>query len=326
VKKFDFKRRELPWLDRQSIGIDDYVARLKTDEDKELLRYQLLHWSHFGYVILPGAIEHELIDALLADLDEILARYTEFSTMVDSTVPKYKYLKLKEVDKQVIDDVRAGDCSVRLRLMDFIHHSVAAKLVSVHPNITRFMEHVSGQRMVAFQSLSFFVGSEQAIHQDYAFVPTPPRAQLMASWVALEDIQADAGPLEYIPGSHRLRKFDWEPGLYLAPGVARNETDFSEHIERERLKAGLPRLTFCPSKGDVFIWHGALAHGGSAVTNPKRTRKSHVTHYGLASKHRTHVHSEGKRVDRIEYPGGFVLRTPQYPDEEDVLRNGGAPI
>jgi len=32
-------------------------------------------------------------------------------------------------------------------------------------------------------------------------------------------------------------------------------------------------------KGDVFLWHGMLVHGGSPVKNPALTRKSMVIHY-----------------------------------------------
>jgi len=44
-------------------------------------------------------------------------------------------------------------------------------------------------------------------------------------------------------------------------------------------EAGIARQEFFPRRGDVLIWHGNLPHEGTAVRDPRRTRKSYVTHY-----------------------------------------------
>lgn len=319
----DFDRKDLPWLDLPLRPIDDYVESLDLDEESQAdLRYGLLNWTLFGYAVVPNAVSPELCDAVLADIDELLANHHKFHTMVDSEMEPYRHCPIQDVDDEVIRGYLEGRCSIHMRIQDFIHNSIAAKKISLHPNITSFLEHVFQDRMVAFQSLNFIEGSEQPIHQDYAYVPAEPRARLAASWVALEDVHPDSGPLAYYPGSHHLRKFDWGDGLYKLPGVARNEIEFQEHIRQEAQRAGLPKLTFCPRKGDAFLWHTALAHGGSPVNDRSLTRRSHVTHYGPASTHLAHVHSAGKPGERVEYPGGFAMRHPLYPDEDDAFRNG----
>ncbi|MEC9210479.1 MAG: phytanoyl-CoA dioxygenase, partial [Actinomycetota bacterium] len=36
---------------------------------------------------------------------------------------------------------------------------------------------------------------------------------------------------------------------------------------------------YLPHKGELFIWHPLLVHGGSEIIDPARTRKSYVCHY-----------------------------------------------
>jgi hypothetical protein len=95
TKHVEFAPQELPWLDRHAPTIDAYVEALATDEDREELRYRLLNWTHFGYVTIPGAIEHSLIDALLADVDEALSRHSDFHTTVG--LPDHTYEKMKDL-------------------------------------------------------------------------------------------------------------------------------------------------------------------------------------------------------------------------------------
>lgn len=312
----DFDERDLGWIDRLSRQIDDYVSGLEPPPmDAERLRSQLHSWSQFGFVIVPSAVEPELVDAMLADLRRLLDDHRRFNTVVEAE--GYRCDPIRKLPSELIAKALTGE--VHLRVMDLIHHSVAAKRISLHPNITEVLEHVLRDRVIAFQSLNFVRGSEQTIHQDYAYVPAVPRARLVASWVALEDVHPDSGPLRYIPGSHRIPKFDWGNGLYMVEGSARDAFEFEKHILEQAERAGLQIQTFCPRKGDAFLWHAALAHGGSPVVDPARTRKSYVTHYGASSSHVSHVHGAGRRTARVEYPGGFAFRHPLFPDEDDVF-------
>ena len=55
---------------------------------------------------------------------------------------------------------------------------------------------------MAFQTLYFRYGSQQAIHQDPAYVVIDEPMKLCASWLALEDVKPGSGELIYYPGSH----------------------------------------------------------------------------------------------------------------------------
>ena len=55
------------------------------------------------------------------------------------------------------------------------------------------------------------------------------------------------------------------------------------YLDRAIKERGLKREIFLGRKGDVFILSCQIAHGGSPIADPKRTRKSLVTHYWRAN-------------------------------------------
>jgi phytanoyl-CoA hydroxylase len=71
-----------------------------------------------------------------------------------------------------------------------------ARSILFAPEILRFVNLVLERPALAFQSLYFRWGSRQDIHQDTAFVKVSSPMEMVASWVALEDIQTDSGELE----------------------------------------------------------------------------------------------------------------------------------
>jgi hypothetical protein len=100
---------------------------------------------------------------------------------------------------------------------------------------------------------------------------------LIAIWVALEDAHEDAGQLEYYPGSHKIEQMIFGNGTrHFEPAEM---TAWHAYMESEVAKAGLEKSTFSARKGDVFVWHSNLLHGGGPIADPVRTRKSLVFHY-----------------------------------------------
>jgi ectoine hydroxylase-related dioxygenase (phytanoyl-CoA dioxygenase family) len=100
-------------------------------------------------------------------------------------------------------------------------------------------------------------------------------------WIALEDIEPDAGPLTYVRGSHKL------PVLTMrGAGVNKPQPDHDDY-ERiyvpalaSRLDAsGLPRADAVIRKGEALVWAANLAHGGAPIANPDSTRRSLVVHF-----------------------------------------------
>lgn len=254
------------WTDR-SDALDELERRVRSgrisSEDQPLYR----HFIERGFVILQRAVPDDVISRLLADLEHAW-RTGEGRFMLD-ILGEYKALHPSLRD-------------TKYKLLDLYVVSEAARCASFSPVIVKFLEGIFDEPCLAFQSLSFERGTEQAMHQDTAYVVVEEPMKLAASWVALEDIQPGTGELEYYEGSHKLGDFSfgasrkhWEPGID-GPEV---HMRFLQHLQEESTRRGLKRSRFLPKRGDVLIWAADLAHGGSAITDPTPTRRSLVTHY-----------------------------------------------
>lgn len=307
----EFDPATLPWLDRPEADIEDYVRGLGgAAKDPELLIEQLKSWRNNGYVLLPQAIEPELIDALLADVQELFDDCSKYSILVHSESKGIRPAR----------EFNPGDFTEHhLRVLDFHNSSIAGKRISLHPKLVTILEHIFREPIVAMQSQTFIYGSEQTTRQDFASIVPQIPSHLAATWVALEDVKPEAGPLGYFPGSHRVPKFDFGNGIFLTPESTKNELHFRDHLEAECKKAGIEQRIFLPKKGDVLVWHGALAHLDTAQKDPSLTRRSFVTHYSTVR-----AYPYDRRRDGVEPPkhylnGGVVYGNPHHPEEEDIF-------
>lgn len=180
-----------------------------------------------------------------------------------------------------------------------LHHqwrrSPAARRLATNPKILGILAKVYGRRPIPFMSLNFEVGSEQRCHSDAIFFGSVPRGFMCGVWVALEDADADNGPLQYYPGSHLepyvahdilgRRAIDYALGRNRGRRMDRhfaNFRPFEDYWEDLIATRGWQReILTCP-KGTALIWAANLLHGGMPIRNRSRTRHSQVTHYYFA--------------------------------------------
>src|ERR1700751_15906 len=90
------------------------------------------------------------------------------------------------------------------RIPDLHGYTKSARDLYLHPELFRLVDLIFDEPALAFQSLYFEYGSAQGAHRDPMFVATRPPLNLCASWIALEDVTPECGPLKYVPGSHQL--------------------------------------------------------------------------------------------------------------------------
>ncbi|MFK7883711.1 MAG: phytanoyl-CoA dioxygenase family protein [Phycisphaerales bacterium] len=78
----------------------------------------------------------------------------------------------------------------------------AAAHLSLSKAVTGFLTHIFQSPPCVLQSLLFHKGSQQPIHLDYPYVRTQTDlSRMAASWIPLEDVHEDSGPLAYYCGS-----------------------------------------------------------------------------------------------------------------------------
>jgi len=231
-------------------------------------------WRERGIVTFERCVDEADIKALLADVEYLVENRSDFKFEIEF---RGRRLNISDLEGSPFSDT-----GVKFNCIENI--SLAARRLSLSRVVCRFLRHVFQDNPVVIQSLTFWRGSEQPAHLDYPYVTVQTKLpHLAASWIPLEDVHPDAGPLAYYPGSHRagvIAPFDWGEGRLVFDGRSlKSPQDFADYIQERIEEKNLKKEVFLPRKGDVLIWHGNVLHEGTKVNDPARTRRSYVTHY-----------------------------------------------
>jgi hypothetical protein len=275
---------ELPWTDRP-----DALARIEAEQSRGRFDAQLAgwlrDWVQNGYVIVDDTVSHQDIDAMNRDLDRLWTsrlprpglHIYDLHERDDEPVQTLTHAKLLRVpaDRRA----RMRDAS-QWRTHSFYRYSLAALRLFRNRRLRRLVSTIFGQPARPFASINFQYGSGQALHQDMAVFHIYPHNYLIGAWLACEDISREAGPLLYLPGSHRAPFFSGftdYPQTNLRTVSAAQTAAYQRYVQD--LVTRYPQREFLARKGQVLLWHGMLLHGGSPIEQPERTRRSFVIHY-----------------------------------------------
>lgn len=228
---------------------------------------QRAFWDANGYLILPGHYDPSAIDALDAVTDWMW-REKPRSVSVDNTVTG------ERTRLCAVGGVRTAN---RFKLNDLYLLSETVRTTVLEPRVVRVLAGLLQDDPVLINSLTIDVGTTQGPHVDTMFMTPPQDDALVATWIALEDVLPDRGPLFYYPGSHKIPAYHFSNSLqHIVDGEYEAWWAAMDAAMQER---GIQRETFLAKRGDVFIWHARLIHGGSPIDDVNGTRKSLVSHF-----------------------------------------------
>jgi ectoine hydroxylase-related dioxygenase (phytanoyl-CoA dioxygenase family) len=303
------------WIDRYD-WLDRLGEKHRRGEISDDVSVQIFRFVRDGYVVLEGAVAPALVDRVNRDIDIAWTAPPE-GLSVETFEPDGQ---MRIVPPDIL--LRAG----RTKMLDLYAYSDVTREAIAAPAVVAFLSAIFEDRPKAFQGLTFWNGSQQAIHKDTAYVKIDSNPMhLAATWLALEDIAPGTGELEYYIGSHRAPD-------YLFGGASKwMENNTGEHerflrsLHDDAKTLGHVKGSFLAKKGDVLVWHADLAHGGSAISDPLRTRRSLVTHFTPASDEpfyrRTAIHAESERGSCI-----FVSQFADIALDTDAISNGNASL
>ena len=192
------------------------------------------------------------------------------------------------------------------------------------PRLVEFMTAVLNERPLLFQSLSFDMGSEQRIHQDTAYVVVDRPMEMLACWIALEDVKEGSGELRYITGSHRLPDFNFGGKKHWDIHIDSQETheEWQQWLITESARRDMKTEKFLGKRGDILVWHADIAHGGSPITDPELTRKSLVGHYCPVSAEPFYMKHIPTRMAKLRHRGiGYCSSYYDLIDMPEHRRN-----
>ncbi|HXW35405.1 MAG TPA: phytanoyl-CoA dioxygenase family protein [Acidimicrobiales bacterium] len=166
---------------------------------------------------------------------------------------------------------------------------------------------------VVINTLSVEYGTQQADHLDTLFMTPRTPGALAATWMALEDVDDDAGPLRYYPGSNHIEPFRFSDGGY----HVRNEEmpHWTEYMADSVDRRGLAESRFIAKRGDLFIWDAWLLHGGSQICTPGLSRRSLITHYF------TRTDCKALQADLRPARGGWWMNRPPQAVADEAAQD-----
>lgn len=213
-------------------------------------------WLRDGLVVMPGLVPAEQVD-----------RHVELVANIRADVPD-------GTDEYGLGD-RIGQLHQRIPdLIDTVAHG----------RLLEFLEWALGDSPLLFASLNFDRGTQQESHVDLIYFCTEPLYSMVGVWVALEDIDVDAGPLFYHMGSHHW-PFEY-PGdagtsdaLVEGDELGSRATSWLKRLADRIADNGASSKPMVIKKGDAVVWHAKLAHGGMPRVRPELSRRSVVYHF-----------------------------------------------
>ena len=174
ISSEDFRGMESPLNKYDEV---DSAVELPEEVDFQSLsgkeQAALLPWSQNGYAVLESFFSEEEIDACNKEIEDLLA----------SGKVNFKYQN---------------------KIMFAFHQSRLLEGMGRNKKLLKILNLLMGKEVGLFQSINFLEGSQQRTHSDSIHMTTFPYGNLIAVWIALEDLTPECGPLHYYPGSHKL--------------------------------------------------------------------------------------------------------------------------
>ncbi len=184
-------------------------------------------------------------------------------------------------------------------LMTHITNPKVASIVR-HPLLVRSVEGLLGDRVQLIQS-QLMHGRPGAKgfspHQDNFYNRAQPSSDIVAAWLALDDVDKDNGALGVFPASHLSglagTRHDWIYLLSRSPDIAksllrlastkfRGGDDDSSVIERfvyAKAPEGIEPVPVTLKAGSIAFMHGDLIHLSYPNLTTNRTRRSLLTNF-----------------------------------------------
>jgi phytanoyl-CoA hydroxylase len=261
------------------------------------------YYESNGYVVVPGLITTDKVESLLKAYTEQIVpsktkffrqntnvyesnRFTSGGHVAQSFLDIHNYKKFPEFRKSALD----------IYFSDEMLHVLADLTGSSRHNL--------------MESTLFDANTVTPAHQDWWYLDSIPNGRLLAAWLALEDIEEDAGRFYLVPQTHKtvLHESSMPHSVWLAR--------MKEYVDTHGDKVFAPEL----KKGDVVFWNSGTIHGSLPTKNPKYSRKSMIGHYMPSELQFGNLFTTKPWVKYETYEGHqYFANQPEYSLKAEVI-------
>jgi phytanoyl-CoA hydroxylase len=220
------------------------------------------YYESDGYVVMPGLITTDKVESLLKAYREQIVpskakffrqntnvyetnRFTSGGHVAQSFLDIHNYKKFPEFRKSALDIYFSNEM------------------------LQALSDLTGSSRHNLMESTLFDANTVTPAHQDWWYLDSIPNGHLLAAWIALEDIEEDAGRFYLVPQTHKTVLH--ESGMPHSVWLAR----MKEYVDAHADKVLVPAL----KKGDVVFWNSGTIHGSLPTKDLRYSRKSMIGHY-----------------------------------------------
>jgi len=230
-----------------------------------------------GFFVWPQLLDHQLID-------EHLAAFAELN-LATGVTPGENFLSYSEEKQQTIKHAR----------YQFHNECEATQRLLFNPQLIAFLRRLFNDEPVMRQPETGLYHRGSPDHTDSIDFKVHPKGAEVRIWCALEDVKPDAGPVYFVPGSHRTISETLEDEVLsehpefldlirsqLGPTTAidyfRVTKPLWSFVRRVKLPRSietrsLERKSLILQKGDVIVFGSDVVHGTSPCNARHLTRK-----------------------------------------------------
>jgi hypothetical protein len=234
---WDADSMEIPWV--ESPFFDTLLEQSNLDEEQRALARQ---YSEKGYVVIDTEIPDAVIDGVIAGLEG------DFGKIPPGCATRIQDAELPQVRE-----------------------------IAGWPKVIDLLRMLYRREPFPFQTLNFEVGTQQSVHNDAIHFHAIPHRFMCGVWIALEDTDAENGPLFYYPGSHKLPIYEM-PDFGLRASTDSYD-EWGRAAQALMVAGGFVLEELHVKRGQALVWAANLHHGGRPVLDQSRTRLSQVSHY-----------------------------------------------
>ena len=261
------------------------------------------------------------------DIDESLLSPDQLAWRRDGVVIKRGFIENAVVRRYINRRLQLEQVSLSKHMFGWetptpYEHVPELRDLSLYPPLMHLMQSLVGEKMLLHLNLTGWLSTERNWHQDDYLNPPHVNGWYAAAWIALATIRDEAGPFEYIPGSHRwpllrqarVKQFMSPQNLAKRNAVGsetwpRDSEGFVVPAIEAEIAARAPEIRrFTAEAGDVLIWHGRLMHRGTKATaiGLNAWRPALIAHYsGINHRHdmaRRATDANGHAYAVFDYP------------------------
>jgi phytanoyl-CoA hydroxylase len=246
------------------IDAEDDVPKFELSEIDEIVSY----YDKFGFVVVRSLIDESVCDSLR-----------------DSWETEIKVSKSK-IYRQANGKLQSNIFNSSGFIMNAVlnPHSVNPKeFVSFRENAEKILTNkvlndifctFFGESSKIVQSLYFEGNSVTEEHQDAYYLDSTNIGEMAAAWIALEDINADAGRFYVAPGSHKVLLDRQDSRDSISENLDAYVAKVVAHVAENQLEIKAPKLNM----GDVLFWNSLTIHGSLASESKTKSRSSLTCH------------------------------------------------